>query len=85
MNPILYLQHKICNIHSSLVPNVPIEFLIKTADDIYIDICNLLLYTKSKILLKNNGTIFATAFGGAIPEYSYIASINYFHTTQLKS
>ena len=56
--------------------------MIKTSNDIYIDIGNTLLYTRSSIL-KRDGSKIVTA--SPEPAETWVAPINYFHSTQFKN
>ena len=62
----------------------PIEFLIKTGDDVYLDLENTILYTKSKILKRDGTDITKQTDAAAVPP-TLVAPINYFHATQFKN
>ena len=69
---------------TSLDRNGPIEFVIKTSNDIYLDLQHTILYTKSRILKKNGDAITATSVAAEIPATLAIP-INYFSATQYKN
>ena len=70
---------------TSLERNGPIEFVIKTSNDVYLDIANTLLYTKSKIPKNDNSELPKAAAGASEENIVYVAPINYFHATQFKN
>ena len=56
--------------------------MIKTSNDIYIDIGNIILYTRSSILNKDGSKIVTAS---PEPSETWVAPINYFHSTQFKN
>ena len=58
----------------------PIEFVIKTSNDVYLDLSSTLLYTKSRILLRGGSEITESL----TTDNRYVAPINYWGCTQFK-
>lgn len=70
---------------TSLDRNGPIEFIIKTSGDVYLDIASTLLHTKTRIRKNDNTDITKAASGETESDLSFVAPINYFHATQFKN
>jgi hypothetical protein len=70
---------------TSLDRNGPIEFTIKTSSDVYLDLSQTILYTKTRILKSNGNTFSKTASTESEPEENYVSPINYFNATQFKN
>lgn len=68
---------------TSISQNAPLEFLITTSNDTYIDLYNTLLYTKSRILLKDGSEVVQSAT--ASDKSHLVAPQNNFHSTQFKN
>lgn len=62
----------------------PIEFVVRTSDEVYIDLKNTILYTKSRIK-KRDGTKIVEATDDTDTPATVVFPTNYFHGTQFKN
>ena len=69
---------------TSLDRGGPIEFIIKTGDDVYLDLENTILYTKSRILKRDGTAIAKTTEADAKPA-TLVCPINLFHSTMFRN
>lgn len=69
---------------TSLERGGPLEFVVKTSEDTYLDLQHTILYLKTRILNKNGDAISKPAAPNTSTTH-LVAPINYFHATQFKN
>ena len=70
---------------TSLNRNAPLEFVIKTSNDVYLDLAHTMLYTQTRILKEDNTPMVKSAESDLRDPKNSVSCINYYHATQWKN
>ena len=67
---------------TSLTSNAPIEFVIKTSNDVYLDLAHSMLYFQYRILKEGGDELTKSE---PLDQKCLVSPINYFHATQFRN